>query len=132
MPLGGRPVVEVDRVRAAAPRRRGRGAPGRRAGPSRRRAPARPDRVRVARMVGRREPRAGLHDRRRDPEAGVDLGELAAGRAAAEDQQAGRQLAGERRFAVRPARDLLEAVDRRDLETDPTATTTSAPRSPSR
>ena len=39
-------------------------------------------------MVGRGEPRPGLDDRRRDAEAGVDLGQLAAGRPATQHEQA--------------------------------------------
>ena len=80
--------------------RRGRSRPRR---PSRRRPRAptapdpEPDRRRrrggaagrptsaVARVLGRHQAVAGLDDRRRDPEPGVDLGELAAGRTAAED-----------------------------------------------
>ena len=57
----------------------------------------------------------GLDDRRRHAEPDVDLGELAAGRAAAEDEQAARQLAGQRRVAVGPGRDVVDALERRHL-----------------
>ena len=76
-------------------------------------------------MVGRGEARPGLDDRRRDAEPGVDLGQLAAGRPAAQDQQAAWQLAGERRLLVRPDVDPVDARDRVGrFETDPTATMT--------
>ena len=76
-------------------------------------------------MVGRRQSRSRLDDGGRHAEPDVDLGQLAAGRPAAEDEQAGRQLAGERRVAVRPDRDRVDAVDAAALfEVDPTATTT--------
>ena len=66
-------------------------------------------------MVGRREPWAGLDDRRRDVEPGVDLGEFTAGRAATEDDQALWQLAGERRLLVGPRVGLAKTLDRGDL-----------------
>ncbi len=66
-------------------------------------------------MVGRGEPRPRLDDRGRDAEPGVDLGQLAARRAAPQDQQAGRQLPGQSRIAVRPDRDGFDALERRDL-----------------
>ena len=69
----------------------------------------------IARMVGRGESRPGLDDRRRHPEPGIDLGELAAGRAATQDHQALRQFSGQRRLAVGPGRDLVETLDRRPL-----------------
>ena len=62
-------------------------------------------------MLGRRQSGSRLDDGGRDAEPDVDLGELAAGRPAAEDEQAGRQLAGKRRVAVRPDRDGIDAVD---------------------
>ena len=66
-------------------------------------------------MVGRRETRPGLDDRRRDAESGIDLGQLAAGRTAAEDDQAARQLAGQRRLLVGPGDAVVEALDRGSL-----------------
>ncbi len=64
-------------------------------------------------MVGRGEARAGLDDRRGHPEALVDLGELAARRAATEDQQASWQLPGQRRLLVGPR---LRGLETRHLD----------------
>ena len=116
MALGGRAVVEVDDVGAVLARR----------GPRSERPDAGPDRhavglergaqdLGIARVVGRREARPGLDDRRRDAETGIDLGQLAAGRAATEDDQAARQLAGQRRLLVGPGDDLVEPLDGRPL-----------------
>ena len=69
----------------------------------------------IARVVGRDQPGAGLDDRGRHPEAGVDLGQLDSGRAAAQDEEAGRQLPGPGRIPVRPGPDALDPLDRRDL-----------------
>ena len=66
-------------------------------------------------MLHRDEPRTGLDDRHRHAEPGEHLGDLAAGRPAAEDEQAARQLAGERRLLVRPRLDVGQALDRRQL-----------------
>ena len=79
----------------------------------------RADGGRVARVIRGRQSRAGLDDRRRDPEPDVDLGELAAGRAAAEDDQAAGQLAGEGRLAIGPRRHRVQARDRRHLRAGP-------------
>ena len=70
---------------------------------------------RVARVIGGHEPVARLDDGRRDAEADVRLGELAAGRAAAENQQGFGQLAGEGRLAIRPDLDRFQAAHRWDL-----------------
>ena len=64
-------------------------------------------------VLGRHQAVAGLDDGRRHLEAGEDLGQLAARRPAAQHEQAGRQLAGERRLAVRPDPDAIEAGQRR-------------------
>ena len=69
-------------------------------------------RLGVPGVVRRREAWAGLHDRCRHPEPDVHLGQLAAGRAAAQHQQAGRQLTGEGRLAVRPRLDVCKSFDR--------------------
>ena len=111
--LGGRAIVELDDVGAVLARR----------GPRSERPDAGPDGhavglergaqdLGIARVVGGREARPGLDDRRRDAEAGIDLGQLAAGRAAPEDDQAARQLAGQRRLLVGPGDDLVEPLDR--------------------
>ena len=68
----------------------------------------------VSRVVRGRQPIARLHDRHRHAEPGKALGELAAGGAAAEHEEALRQLACERRLAVRPERHGVEARDGRD------------------
>ena len=66
-------------------------------------------------MVLGEQPRSGLHDRHRDPEADVHLRQLAAGRTATEDDDALRQLTGERRLAVRPRVGIRQSLDRRQL-----------------
>ena len=120
MALGGRAVVELDDVGAVL------AGPGARSqcpdtGPD-------DDAVRlergaqdlgIARVVGRRQARPGLDDRGRHAEAGIDLGQLAAGRAATEDDQAPWQLAGQGRLLVGPRRDLVETLDRRPLRDRP-------------
>ena len=73
----------------------------------------RPDRRRVAGVVGRSQARTGLDDRRRHAEPDIDLGELAAGRATAKDEQALRELPGEGGLLVRPQVDVVDALDRR-------------------
>ena len=115
MPLDGRAIVEVDDVRAVRAGTRMR-ADGLDAGPHGHPVALqrRPDDVGVARVIGRREAGARLDDRRRDIEPGVDLGELAAGRTAAQDHQARWQLAGEGRLLVGPRPRLGEAIDRGD------------------
>ena len=69
----------------------------------------------VARMVCGRQSVAGLDDRGGNAEPGVDLGKLATGRTPAEDQQALRQMASQRRLLVGPDADLVETGDRRPL-----------------
>ena len=114
--LGGRAIVELDDVGTVPARR----------GPRPQRADTGPNRhavglecgaqdLGIARVVGRCEPWPGLDDRRRDAEPGIDLGQLAAGRSATEDEQAAWQLAGQRRLLVGPGDDLVEALDRRPL-----------------
>ncbi len=81
-------------------------------------------------MVGRREARPGLDDRRRDAEPGIDLGQLAAGRAAAEDDAGSR---GSSRASV-ASRFVQVGTSSRPsiggrLETEPTATTMFVPAS---
>ena len=89
MALGGRAVGEVDHVRAvragAGPCRDVARTPSRTSTPSLAQRLA--DHRGVARVVGRREPVARLDDRHRHAEPRVGLGELAAGRAAAEDER---------------------------------------------
>jgi hypothetical protein len=115
VPLGGRAVGEVDHVRAvlagAGPGADG-AATGQHDGPVALQREA--NGLRVAGVLGRDQARTRLHDRRRDAEPHEDLGELAAGRPAAEDEQALRQLAGERRLLVGPGMGVGEALDRRD------------------
>ncbi len=116
MAVGGRAVVEVDHVGAV------------RAGP--RLGPDRPDAepdvdvvalerlergFGVARMVGGDEPLARLDHGDGHAEPGVDLGQLDPGRAAAQHEQAARQLAGAGRVLVRPGVDGLDPLDRRQL-----------------
>src|SRR5688572_191585 len=109
MALDGRSVVELDHVRTVAPRP-GPCLYGADAGPHGHavllECPA--DDVGVAWMVGRGEARSGLDDGRRYREALIDLGELAAGRAAAEDDKAAWQLPGQRRLLVGPRLRRLE------------------------
>jgi len=66
-------------------------------------------------MVGRREAIARLDDGHGDAESGIHLGELTARRAAAEHEEAPRQLAGQGRLAVRPVGDRVESRHRRHL-----------------
>ena len=114
--LRSRSVVEVDHVRAVgAASRPGRGRPDAEADVDSIAPEQLGDNLRVARMLGRHQPITGLDDRDRDAESNVDLGELAAGRATAEDDEAPRQLAGERRLSVRPRPDRVEPGQRRDL-----------------
>ena len=110
--LGRRSVVELDHV-GAIPAGAGTSANGANTGPHDHAVPLQrgPDRLGVARMVGRRQAWPRLDDRRRHAEPGVDLGELAAGRPAAEDEQASWQLAGERRLAVGPGGDVGDPFD---------------------
>ncbi len=63
----------------------------------------------VARMVAGQDAGVGLDDRDRHAVAGVHLGQLDAGRAATEDEEALRQLAGRRALSVRPVRDLVQS-----------------------
>ena len=116
VPFGGRPVVQVDRVGAVGPGA-GPGAhrPDAEADADARSHEGRADGFGVAGMLGRHQPRAGLDDRHGHAEPGVDLRELAAGRPAADDEQALGQLAGQRRLAVRPVRDVADPVEGRDL-----------------
>ena len=115
MPGDGRPVVQVDHVPAVGPRTRAR--PHRSCAGTHRDAVAlerEPDRHGIAGVLGGHEPRAGLADRHRDAEPRVDLRELAAGRAAAQDDEALRQLARQRRFLVGPGMRVRQALERRD------------------
>ena len=66
-------------------------------------------------MVRRCQPRTRLDDRHRDAEARVDLRQLAARRAAAEDDQAPRQLPGQRRVPVRPGLRGVDPLEGRHL-----------------
>ncbi len=114
--FGGGAVVEVDHVgpvlAASGP---GRGGPD--AEPDVDAVPAekRRDDLGVPGVLGRHEPVARLDDGDRDAEAGVDLGELAARRTAAEDEQALRQLTGQGRLAIGPRPDGVEPGQRRNL-----------------
>ena len=65
------------------------------------------------RLVGREQARAVLHDRDPDAEAGEHLRQLAADRAATEDDQRAGQLGGPDGVAVRPVRRAGQPVDRR-------------------
>jgi hypothetical protein len=82
-----RAVRELDDVRAFAPRA-GAGADGPDPEPDVDAIVTQGvgDDLRVAGVIGRGEPVARLDDRHGDAEAGVDLRELAAGRATTEDQ----------------------------------------------
>ena len=122
-----RAIVEVDDVGAVRPtpaRAATARTPVLTVDPVVARAP--PDHLGVARVIGRGEARPGLDDDVGHAEPGVDLGELAAGRTATEDDQAARQLAGQRRLLVGPT-SMPSMPGRRwgDFETEPTATTTS-------
>ena len=114
--LGGRAVVEVDDVCAVLAGSRPR-ADRPHPGPDLDAVAFEggSDRLGVAGVVGRRQPRSGLDDRRRHPEPDIHLGELAAGRPTAQHEQARRQLAGEGGLAVGPGRHRVEPGDGRDL-----------------
>ena len=116
MTLRRRAVVEVDHVGPVAAGA-GTGAHGANAEPDIHAVTAQElgDRLGVAGMLGRHQAVAGLDDRDRDAEADVDLRQLAAGRPAAQDDEALRQLAGEGRLAVRPHPDAVEARQGWDL-----------------
>ena len=111
--LGGRPVVELDDVRPVGP---GPGLRALRSHAGADRHAVAPDRLRhrlrVPGGVRGKDPRTGLDDRGRHAEAGEDLAELDAGRAATEDEQAARQHARERGLPVRPRVRRGEALDR--------------------
>ena len=116
MALGRRAVVELDQVGAASART-GTRTDGPDPGSHRDPVPLQggAHRLRIARMIGRREARTGLDDRGRHAEPHVDLGKLAAGRPAAQDDQALRQLPGQRRLPVRPRSGPREPLDRGPL-----------------
>ena len=119
--LGGRAVGEVDDVRAVAAGagagRHARARLRRTSTPSSRSASATTAELRGWSVGMSRSPDWTIVDR--DAEAGVRLGELAARRAATEDEQAPRQLAGEGGLAIGPDVDRLEARERRHLRERP-------------
>ena len=117
---GGRAVVQLDDV----------GAQRARTGPCSQRPDPQPNRhavalegsqrrLRVPWVIGRGKPRAGLHDGDRNPEPGVDLGQLDAGGPTAEHEQALRQPPSRGGVPIGPCPDGLDPGHRRDLRRRP-------------
>ena len=126
MALGRRAVVQVDGVGAVGPRPGARAGPrGRRGGPDARSREGLGHDLGVPRMVRGHQPRPDWTIGHRDAEPGVDLGELAARRAAAQDEQAAAAARGpgSPRGWSRPGRPRGPAKGG-TFECEPTATTT--------